>query len=336
MAIGIIISIVLIVLGILAGIALYHGVEEEADGWKAIGGLGVVAVILALIIVPGSFQTINPGQIAVVKHLGEITHVRDSGTHFDLWFINAYDYYDTKVQDVEIVTAAYSSDAQTMDVAMTLQYQIVADKVTTIATQYGSLKTLESRITSIATAQTKSVLSKYKAMNIIADRASVSPAVEQAIKDAIGEEYCVNVQTVELINIDFSDAFEQAVEQKMIAEQEKLQAEYENEKQIAQAKAEADALVKKAEAEKEIAKAEAEAKKVKAEADAEIKRIQAEAEAEAERIAADAEAYANEKVAQSITDALLEKIYAERWNGETPTVVGNGEYILPSDIFATK
>jgi regulator of protease activity HflC (stomatin/prohibitin superfamily) len=219
-----------------------------------------------------------------------------------------------------------------MDVAMTLQYQINADKVTNIATQYGSLKTLEARITSIATAQTKSVLSKYKAMDIIADRASVSPAVEQAIKDAIGEEYCVNVQTVELINIDFSDAFDQAVEKKMIAEQEKLQAEYQNEQKIAQAKAEADAQIKKAEAEKEIAKAEAEAKKVQAEAEAEIKRIQAEAEAEAKKVAADAEAYANEKVAQSITDALLEKIYAENWDGKMPTVVGNGEYIIPSDM----
>ena len=333
MAIGVIVGIVIVIAFIAVCIGWYLAHENDHSGVQGVCATLAVALMLAFIIVPFSFQTINPGQIAVVKHLGEITHVRDSGTHFDLWFINAYDYYDTKVQDVEITTAAYSSDAQTMDVAMTLQYQINADKVTTIATQYGSLKTLESRITSIATAQTKSILSKYKAMNIIADRASVSPAVEQAIKDAIGEEYCVNVQTVELINIDFSDAFEQAVEKKMIAEQEKLQAEYQNEQKIAQAKAEADAQIKKAEAEKEIAKAEAEAKKVQAEADAEIKRIQAEAEAEAKRIAAEAEAYANEKVAQSITEALLEKIYAERWNGEMPSVVGSGDYILPSDIF---
>ncbi len=332
MAIGVIVGIILVVLFIAACVGGYVASENGSGVGQGVCGALAVLLAIAFIIVPFSFQTINPGQIAVVKHLGEITHVRDSGTHFDLWFINAYDYYDTKVQDIEIATAAYSSDAQTMDVAMTLQYQINADKVTNIATQYGSLKTLEARITSIATAQTKSVLSKYKAMDIIADRASVSPAVEQAIKDAIGEEYCVNVQTVELINIDFSDAFEQAVEKKMIAEQEKLQAEYQNEQKIAQAKAEADAQIKKAEAEKEIAKAEAEAKKVQAEAEAEIKRIQAEAEAEAKKVAADAEAYANEKVAQSITDALLEKIYAENWDGKMPTVVGNGEYILPSDM----
>lgn len=332
MAIGVIVGIIVVILLIAACVGCYVAYNNDSGVGQGVCGVLAVALTITFIIVPFSFQTINPGEIAVVKHLGEITHVRDSGTHFDLWFINAYDYYDTKVQDVEITTAAYSSDAQTMDVAMTLQYQIDAEKVITIANQYGKLSALEARITSIATAQTKSVLSKYKAMDIIADRAAVSPAVEQAIKGAIGEEYCVNVQTVELINIDFSDAFEQAVEKKMIAEQEKLQAEYENDKKIAQAKAEADAQVKKAEAEKEIAKAEAEAKKVQAEADAEIKRIQAEAEAEAKKVAADAEAYANEKIAQSITPELLDKIYAENWDGKLPSVVGNGEYILPSDM----
>ncbi|MBR6594115.1 MAG: prohibitin family protein [Clostridia bacterium] len=280
-------------------------------------GLGVACGVLALImllgllIVPSSFRTVETGEIVVVKHLGEATEVRTAGMHFDLWLTNTYQRYDAKVQNVDIDTMAYSSDAQTMNIKITLQYQIVVDKALDIAKQYGTLDVLQSRIQSIAIEKTKAVLSAYKAMDIISDRAAMSPAVEKAINDAVGEEYFVDITAVVLTNIDFSDAFEQAVEEKMIAEQAKLKAEYENETKIAQAKAEADAQVEKAKAKIEIAKAEAEAVK----------------------IAAEAEANANEIIMKSLSPEIIEKLLADKWNGKLPTVVGSGEYILPSDIF---
>jgi hypothetical protein len=73
-----------------------------------------------------------------------------------------------------------------------------------------------------------------------------------------------------LTNIDFSDAFEKTVEDKMIAEQEKLKAEYEKETAIVNA-----------EKELEVAKLDAQAKleKAKAEAAAEVEVASAEAKA---------------------------------------------------------
>lgn len=312
MAIGIIVGIILVVAIVGAFIACYKCYDNGKSGSAGILGVVGAILVLAFLIVPFSFHTVNTGEIAVVKNMGKITHVREAGTNFDLWFINQYQKYDTKVQNVDIVTAAYSSDAQTMDIAMTLQYQIMSDKVIDIATQYGSLEILQNRIQSIAIEKTKSVLSSYKAMDIIANRSNISPAVEEAIKTAIGEEYFVKVNTVVLSNIDFSDAFEAAVEDKMIAEQAKLKADYENQTKVAQAAAEAEAQLKKAQAEIDIAKAEAEAKK----------------------IAAEGEAAANKIITDSITDELLEKILAERWNGELPdTYVGDGDglgMILPN------
>jgi regulator of protease activity HflC (stomatin/prohibitin superfamily) len=306
MALGIISGIIIAILAIVTGV-----IAMEGDGIaRGVCGLLCFLFVVAFIIVPFSFHTVDSGEVAVVKHLGEIKEVRTAGTCFDLWVTNKYHKYDAKVQNVDIETAAYSSDAQTMNVKMTLQYQIMADNVIDIATQYGSLEVLESRIQSIAVEKTKAVLSSYKAMDIIATRASISPAVETAIKDAIGEEYFVNVVTVVLTNIDFSDAFEKAVEDKMIAEQAKLKAEYENEKQVAQAAAEAEAKLKAAQAEIEIAKAEAEALKIAAEAEAEANRI----------------------ITESLTDIIIEKILADAWDGQLPDVVGNGDYILPSDV----
>lgn len=311
MAIGIIVGIVLAVLaiiGILATGAFYTG---DAPIAGTISLLITIALVITFFIVPFSFHTINSGEVAVVKHLGKIEDVKTAGTHYDIWFTNKYEKYDTKVQNLETVTAAYSSDAQTMDIQMTIQYQILSDKVVDIATQYGKLEVLQNRIESIAIEKTKAVLSGHKAMDIIANRAAISPAVEEAIKEAIGDEYYVNIVTVVLVNIDFSDAFELAVEEKMIAEQAKLKADYENEMKIAQAEADAAAKLKEAQAKIEIAKAEAEAKKIAAEAEAESNRI----------------------VEESITDKILEKLLAEKWDGKLPIVIGDGEYILPDDIF---
>ena len=312
MAIGIILGIVLAILAIAAFVGCVTCCWTGKGAGAGILGVVGALLVIAFIIVPFSFHTVNTGELAVVRQLGKITDVREAGTNFDLWFVNKYEKYDTKVQNVDITTAAYSSDAQTMQIAMTLQYQIMPDKVIDIATQYGSLEILQNRIQSIAIEKTKAVLSSYKAMDIIAQRSAISPAVEEAIKVAIGDDYFVKVNTVVLSNIDFSDAFESAVEDKMIAEQAKLKADYENEKKVAAAKADADAKLKEAEAQKAIAAAEAEALLVKAQAEAEANRI----------------------LTESITPELLEKILAERWDGKLPdTYVGDGSdlgIILPN------
>ena len=123
---------------------------------------------------------------------------------------------------------------------MTLQYRIMPDKVTDIATQYGTLDVLQGRIQSIVIEKTKAVLSSHKAMNIIANRAAISPEVEAAVKAAVDDNYYVSVEAVVLTNIDFSDSFEKAVEEKMVAEQAKLKADYDNETKLAKAKADAE------------------------------------------------------------------------------------------------
>lgn len=310
MAIGIITGIILAVLAIVAAVAATICFDDEKSVGGTIAAVTCVALVIAFIIVPFSFHTVKTGEVAVVEHLGKAKEVKTAGTSYALWMTNTYKKYDIKVQNLNIETAAYSSDAQTMNVQMTVQYQIMSDKVLDIAKQYGSLETLENRIEAISVEKSKSVLSTHKAMDIIANRASMSPAVEAVIKDAVGEEYYVNIVAVVITNIDFSDAFELAVEEKMIAEQSKLKAEYENQTKVAQAEAEAEAKLKAAQAAIEIAKAEAEAKK----------------------IAADGEAEANRIISESLTKDILDKMAVEAWDGKMPTVVGDADMMLPSNL----
>ncbi len=234
-------------------------------------GIGVAALFgLLLILVPFSIHTVDTGEVAVVKHLGKATAVRMPGTYFDFWMTESYERYDAKVQNLSIDANTYSKDAQTMEIDMVVQYSIRQDKALGIAEQYGTLTALGSRISSIAEATTKSTLSAYSAMEIIEKRAQISEEVEAEVKNAIDETFFVNIEKVALTNIDFSDAFEQTVEDKMIAEQEKLKAEYEKET----------ALVK-AQQELEVAKLEAEARIEAARGDAEARLLIAQAEANA-------------------------------------------------------
>ena len=340
------------VLGLLCLICIVLAAKKHSSTGKAPAFLIVLGLVFALVllIVPFSVHIVNTGEVAVVKELGEAKEVKTAGMHFDLWFISQYDYYDAKVQNVEIKTAAYSSDAQTMDIAMTLQYQISTENAIDIAKQYGSLDALQNRIEAIAIEKTKSVLSSYKAMDIISDRASMSPKVEDVIISAITDEYFVNVSTVVLTNIDFSTAFEKAVEEKMIAEQKKLQAEYENEMKVAASEAEAQAAIQKAEG-------EAKAKLIAAEAerDAQVELSRAEALsiqlksveiaralgfAVSERETVDDEGNpateyiidftgkSDEDIAL-ITDYLKYMEYLAKWDGKLPTVMsGDGASIM--------
>lgn len=346
--------VLLIALVLVAGTVIFAVVSVKQK--RSRGKLAVIPTALAVIfaiafcIIPASIHIVETGEIAVVKHMGEARAVKSAGMHFDLWLTEQYDYYDAKVQNVEIATQAYSSDAQTMDISMTLQFQISTEKAIEIAKQYGNLDALESRIEAIAVEKTKSVLSSYKAMDIISDRSSMSPRVEEAIISAITEEYFVNVSTVVLTNIDFSDAFERAVEEKMIAEQKKLQAEYENEMKVAAAEAEAQAAIMKAEGE-----AKAQLIAAEAERDAQVELSRAEAISiqlksveiaralgfniiESEGVNEDGIAVIEYTIdftgktkeeISLITDYIKYMEYLAKWDGKLPTVMsGDGASIM--------
>ena len=296
---GLIIFGVMVAVAVFAGIkyykaydeAEYGGTKEKSKMYLKKGvSLTLVAIILlgVFVCVPFSFHTVDTGEIAVVKQLGRAKYERTAGTYFDFWMTKTYQKYDSKVRTIEINTAAYSSDAQTMTISMDLQYQILSDKVTDIANQYGNLEALESRIMAIATERSKSTIGANTAMHIIANRDAMSPAVEDAIREAVGEKYFVNIVSVVVTNIDFSDAFEVAVEEKMVAEQNQLKAEYENEAKVAKA----------------------------------------EADAEAKLIAAEAEAKANELLEKSLTDKILEEMYIDKWDGKLPQVVAGDDTSL--------
>ena len=119
------------------------------------------------------------------------------------------------------------------------------------------------------------------------------------------QEYGILIDKFNIINFDFSAEFNDAIEQKQVAEQNKLRAETEKEQKI-----------------------------IEAQADAEQKVIAAKAEADAIRQKAEAEADANEKINASLNENVLKYQQIEKWNGEYPNVVSSDSSIMLTSIAA--
>lgn len=268
-------------------------------------------LLLAFIFVPFSFHQINTGEVAVVKVWGKAEYTKSEGTHFDFWLGKKYQKYDTKVRQTECSTMAYSQDAQTMDVKLTVQYRIQVENVMKINKEFGSLEMLESRIKSIVEDKTKATMSLLQAMKIIEKREMISAEVIKNISEE-SDKYYVEIVNVLITNIDFSDAFEKAVEDKMIAEQDQLKAKYEKEKAIIQAE---QAL--------EVAKKEADAQLEKAIKEAKATEVRAEAEAKALQIVQ----AAWDSIDIDVREIMLQEMAIENWDGKLPETMVGTEFL---------
>lgn len=316
------------------------------------GGLSAGAAACAFILflfIPFSFHTVNAGEIAVVKHLGEARAVRTAGTYFDFWITEKYDHYDSKVQNLNIHANTYSKDGQSMNILINVQYQMDVARALEIANNYGSLDALSVKIANVTEGRAKAVLANYSAMEVIEKRAIATKEVEDAVKEAIDTSYFAYINTVILTNIDFTDAFEKTVEDKMIAEQEKLKAQYEKDTAIINAEKEFEVAKKQAEAKIEVAKADAEAQKLIASAEAYATKIKIVELArsmgynvtttfEDEEIIYEIEwgTGADAEAGKKLLIEYMEYLeYLAKWDGKLPQVVtgdnGNIMIPLPSD-----
>lgn len=334
MVICVILAILLGVLALVAGGVAASGAEKGNDKLMVGGGIICVLMVILFIFLPWNFKTVDNGEIAVVKHLGQVTGTREPGMHTEFWMTNSYVKLDTKVRQVDITTAAYSHDKQTMDIQMTVQYQIKKDKATDIVINYGNLEMLEARIQSVAIERMKSVLSNEDAVSIIETRGTISANVANAVEDAVGDNYYVDITTVALTNIDFSDTFEQSVEQSMVARQEVERAKAEAEKAIAAAEGRVKVAEQEAKAKVEAAKAEAEAKRLAAEAEANAIAIKSLEVARMLGLTVTIDGVEvikpdlSEAEAQLISDYLKYVEYLATWDGELPDVVTDGSAVV--------
>lgn len=295
-------SMILFVIGILAALV-------SVAAFFISKPVSVVAVLLSVaLILISCFATVPTGYTGILTTFGRVENeTLEAGFHFKTPWQKVVQM-NNQEQRAQFTLQAFSSDIQQVDVAGSINFNI--DKTTAmnlyreIGTSY--IKTLiDPRLLE----NTKAVFSHYEAENLIAQRDLLSASIRDMMVEDL-KNYGINILSVSIEDIDFTDAFTDAVEAKQVATQNKLRAETEQEQATMEAKA------------------AAERKQIEASAQAEIKKIQADAEAYQIKVQSDAEAEANKKIAESLTPELIEYSYANRWTGELPTTfVGSDETI---------
>lgn len=275
------------------------------------------AVLLAIILLILCVAIVPTGYTGILTTFGKVEdRTISSGAHIKLPWQRIV-RMDNRTQKVFIETAAFSSDIQQVDIQMSVNFQINQDTAKELYRTVGT-KYYDSIIYPRILENTKAVFSRYSAENLVAKRDTLSDQIAELTGGDM-QSYGVLIVNIAIEDIDFTDAFTNAVEAKQVAAQNKLTAETQQAQKTMEEKAAAErALI--------VANAEAEKAIIAANADLEVVKVQA----EAALYAGEKEAEMNKRISESLTGNLIRYYWIKEWDGKLPgTMLGaDASYIF--------
>jgi len=256
-----------------------------------VSGIATVAVLVS------SFYTIDAGDRGVILRNGKVVGTADPGLSFKLPIIDSVKKISVQTQaQVYEKVLVYSRDQQTANLQVSVNYRLLPDEVEKIYTEFGSSEGLISRtLDRQVPEEVKNVFGRFNAVTAIQERERLGQEIMVAIKNAAASQM-MTIESVQVENIDFSNVYEQSIEQRMLAEVE-------------------------------VQKVQQNAQREKVQA--EIKVIQAKADADAVRLQGDAEASAINARGKALRDnpGLVDLVAAEKWDGKLPTTMVPGSSV---------
>jgi regulator of protease activity HflC (stomatin/prohibitin superfamily) len=265
---------------------------------KLVSIVGAVIVgLVALFVLGGSFYTIDAGERGVILRNGKVVGTAEPGLSFKLPIVDSVREITVQTQArVYEKVAVYSRDQQSAVLQISVNYRLPADQVEKIYSEFGGADGIVTRLLDRQVPEeSKNVFGRFNAVTAIQERERLSNEIQDAIQKATTNPMLM-VESVQIENIDFSDAYEQSIEQRMLAEVE-------------------------------VQKVQQNAQREKVQA--EILVIQAKAEADAKKLQGDAEAHSINARGKALRDnpALVELIQAEKWDGKLPTTMVPGQTV---------
>lgn len=268
-----------------------------------------VGIVLAVVLIIVSCVSIVPtGYTGILTSFGAVENrTVNAGINFIAPWQKVVKM-DSRTQKVPIETSAFSSDIQQVDLIMSVNYcisQTTAREIyKTVGKNYFD-NIMQPRIQE----NTKAVFSQYTAENLISKREMLSDQIAELVAQDM-ERYGITIVSIAIEDIDFTDAFTNAVEAKQVAAQNKLTAETQQAQKTMEEQAAAERAIIAANADAEMAK-------IAAQADLEVVKIQA----DAALYAGEREANMNERIAAALTDNLINYYWIKQWNGTLPSTV---------------
>ena len=276
----------------------------------------VVVIIFLIILISSCFTSVPAGFTGVPVTFGKVAdYTMDSGFHFKAPWTSVIKM-DNRIQKHTISMSAFSKDIQETAVTYTINYQISKNDAMTIYRTIGK-EYFDTVIAPNISEAVKTATAHYTAEGLINNRDKLATEIEEILKGLL-EQYNILVVGTAIEDLDFTDAFTNAVEAKQVAAQNKLKATTEQE----QATMEEEAKAKRAII---TANAEAEQAIIAANADLEVVKIQA----EASLYAGQREAEMNQRIAEALSPELINYYWIKQWNGELPsTMLGENTSIM--------
>lgn len=258
-----------------------------------------IAAVVVLAVLGVSMVTVVPaGHSGVVVTMGSVSEtVLDEGLHLKAPFVQQVVMMNNKIQKTEVDSNSVSKDLQTVSSGVAINYHITKDASAEIYQNIGE-QYADTVLQPAIQEAVKAVTAQYTAEELITKRSAVGDEIGETLSNKVSE-YGILIDKFNIVNFDFSAEFNAAIEQKQVAEQNKLRAETEKEQKV-----------------------------IEAEAAAQQKIIAAEAEAESTLKKAEAEAAANEKLNASLNGNVLKYQQIQKWNGQYPNVVSSDSSIL--------
>lgn len=218
---------------------------EDITLGKVLGILVGFIIFILVIVGCASITTVPTGYVGVKTRFGEVQNdVIQEGLNTKAPFIESIIKIDCRTKKLETASSTASKDLQEVSLKVAVNYNVNKETANTLYKEVGT--TYEDVIVNPAILESvKAITAQYTAEELITKRAEVSNKMQDLLKEKI-EAKGFNIVDFNITDLDFSEAYNQAIEKKQVAEQQAKQAEYElqkakveNERKIAEAEANA-------------------------------------------------------------------------------------------------
>lgn len=200
--------------------------QERKKAMKRLIKKIVIGIVIFIVVVLffNSLTIIRAGQRGVVLTWGAVSDtIFDEGLHFKIPIAQNVKKIDVRIQKDEVPAAAASKDLQVVTSTIALNYHLDPNQVNRVWQEVGKDYNVRIIAPSIQEA-VKATTAKFTAEELITKREEV----KKAIKLSLAERLIVRgiiVDEFNIVDFDFSRAFNEAIEMKVTAEQLKLKAD---------------------------------------------------------------------------------------------------------------
>ena len=186
---------------------------------------GIIA-LLAVITFFTSMRSVDTGHIGVVTQMGKVTgrELSEGMAFVAPWGFNNVTEYSIKTQKEEQSATSATKDLQDVTAKVVLNYRLEKGSVSEMHRTVGS--TYESILVTPAIQSVfKSVTAKYTAVELQTGRDKAESDVTTGLRKRL-ESKGIIVESISIVDLQYSKEFTKAIEQRQVAEQNAKRAEY--------------------------------------------------------------------------------------------------------------